>query len=166
MMRLGVKVERLNLVCDSLQAALSNADMVYHLAVQSGLYSQASPAKYQRNNPLATETLLKACSELSVPPFFVHISTSSVYGKSATGTETDVANPISDYGFSKLASEQIALSYSQKNQVLTCVMRLFSVYGPRERPEKLFMKLMNHIVRDKEFPLFEGNLNHNDLLPA
>ena len=39
-------------------------------------------------------------------------------------------------------------------------MRLFSVYGPRERPEKLFMKLMNHIVRDKEFPLFEGSLNH------
>ena len=160
MMRLGVKVERLDLVCDPLQAALSNADMVYHLAAQSGLSSQASPAKYQRNNPLATETLLKACSELSVPPFFVHISTSSVYGKSATGTETDVVNPISDYGFSKLAAEKIALSYSQKNQVLTCVMRLFSVYGPRERPEKLFMKLINHMLRDKEFPLFEGSLNH------
>ena len=39
-------------------------------------------------------------------------------------------------------------------------MRLFSVYGPRERPEKLFMKLMDHIVRDKEFPFFEGRLNH------
>lgn len=160
MIRMGVKVERLDLVCDPLQAALSNADMVYHLAAQSGLSSQASPAIYQRNNPLATETLLKACSALNVPPFFVHISTSSVYGKSATGTETAVANPISDYGFSKLASEQIALSYSQRNKVLTCVMRLFSVYGPRERPEKLFMKLMNHIARDKEFPLFDGSLDH------
>ena len=160
MIRMGVKVERLDLVCDPLQVALSNADMVYHLAAQSGLSSQASPAIYQRNNPLATETLLKACSALNVPPFFVHISTSSVYGKSATGTETAVANPISDYGFSKLASEQIALSYSQRNKVLTCVMRLFSVYGPRERPEKLFMKLMNHIARDKEFPLFDGSLDH------
>ena len=44
--------------------------------------------------------------------------------------------------------------------MLACVMRLFSVYGPRERPEKLFMKLINHMVRDKEFPLFEGSLVH------
>ena len=105
MVHLGVKVERLYLVYDPLQAVLSNADMVYHLAAQSGLSSQASPEVYQRNNPLATETLLKACSALKVPPFFVHILTSSVYGKSATETETAVAKPIYDYGFSKLASE-------------------------------------------------------------
>lgn len=160
MMRLGVKLERLDLACDSLETALSNADMVYHLAAQSGLSSHVSPAMYRRNNPLATEALLKACSALSFPPFFVHISTSSVYGRCATGTETSVVNPISDYGSSKLAAEQIALEYSQKNKVIACAMRLFSVYGPRERPEKLFMKLMNHIVRDKEFPLFEGSLDH------
>ena len=64
MMRLGVKVERLDLVCDPLQIALSNAGIVYHLAAQSGLSPQASPAIYQRTNSLATEILLKACSAI------------------------------------------------------------------------------------------------------
>ena len=91
---------------------------------------------------------------------FINISTSSVYGIDATGDETTEPKPTSYYGVTKLAAEQLVLAYARDEGFPACSLRLFSVYGPRERPEKLYPKLIRCILEDREFPLYEGSQDH------
>jgi nucleoside-diphosphate-sugar epimerase len=60
----------------------------------------------------------------------------------------------------KLAAEQLVLAMARDRGFPACSLRLFSVYGPRERPEKLYPRLIAAILADKEFPLFEGSASH------
>jgi nucleoside-diphosphate-sugar epimerase len=60
----------------------------------------------------------------------------------------------------KLAAEQLVLAYARDQGFPGCSIRLFSVYGPRERPEKLYTRLIGSILDDKELPLFEGSEGH------
>jgi nucleoside-diphosphate-sugar epimerase len=60
----------------------------------------------------------------------------------------------------KLAAEQLVLAYQRDRGLPACSLRLFSVYGPRERPDKLYPKLIRALCEDGEFPLFEGSEHH------
>jgi nucleoside-diphosphate-sugar epimerase len=68
--------------------------------------------------------------------------------------------PTSYYGATKLCAEQLALAEFRERGFPACSLRLYSVYGPRERPEKLFPKLIKAILEDKAFPLFEDSAAH------
>ncbi|MBI3917245.1 MAG: NAD-dependent epimerase/dehydratase family protein [Betaproteobacteria bacterium] len=68
--------------------------------------------------------------------------------------------PASAYGVTKLAAEQRVLSYARDEGVPACSLRLFSVIGPRERPEKLYTRLIGCILEDREFPLHDGSQSH------
>ncbi|KKS28025.1 MAG: hypothetical protein UU86_C0014G0002 [candidate division WWE3 bacterium GW2011_GWC1_42_102] len=91
---------------------------------------------------------------------FINISTSSVYGMHATEDETTSPKPTSYYGVTKLAAEQLALSYHRDKNLPVASARLFSVYGERERPEKLFPKLIYSILKEEPFPLHRGSQKH------
>ena len=156
----GVRIERLDLACDQLEEAVADAELVFHLAAQSGLADHVSLDLYVRNNLIATHALLEMCASCKKPPFLVNISTSSVYGRSATAAETTVPKPISYYGVTKLAAEQLALAYWRERRLPVCSIRMFSVYGPRERPEKLYTKLISSILQGEEFPLYDGSQYH------
>lgn len=156
----GVPIERLDLACDRLEGAIANAELVFHLAAQPGIAAGVPQDAYVRNNLVATHALLEACASCKRRPFLVNVSTSSVYGRRATAEETAEPEPISHYGATKLAAEQLALAYWRKHRLPVCSMRLFSVYGPRERPEKLYMKLISSILQGEEFPLYDGSLHH------
>ena len=156
----GVRVERIDLTCDSLREALADAEVIYHLAAQPGLSPYIANEKYNRNNLVATRALVEACCTLQHPPFLVNISTSSVYGLHATADETAVPAPVSVYGETKLAAERLALTCGREHDFPVCSARLFPVYGPRERPEKLYMKLIQCLSRGEEFPLYAGSLDH------
>ena len=156
----GVQVERLDLACDRLEGAIADAELVFHLAAQPGIAAGVPPDAYVRNNLVATRALLEACASCKRRPFLINISTSSVYGRRAIAAETAVPQPISCYGETKLAAEQLALAYWRERRLPVCSMRLFSVYGPRERPEKLYMKLITSILQGEEFPLYNGSLHH------
>ena len=156
----GVRIEQLDLACDKLEGALADAELVFHLAAQPGLAARVPPDAYVRNNLVATRALLEACARSKRRPFLVNISTSSVYGRRATAAETAVPAPISYYGATKLAAEQLALAYWRERKLPVCSMRLFSVYGPRERPEKLYMKLISSILQGEDFPLYDGSQDH------
>lgn len=156
----GVQVERLDLACDKLEGAIADAELVFHLAAQPGIAAGVPPDAYVRNNLVATRALLEACASGKRRPFLVNIATSSVYGRLAIAAETAVPQPISQYGATKLAAEQLALAYWRERRLPVCSMRLFSVYGPRERPEKLYMKLITSILQGEEFPLYDGSLHH------
>jgi nucleoside-diphosphate-sugar epimerase len=91
---------------------------------------------------------------------FINIATSSVYGIEATVNETVPPAPVSFYGSTKLAAEQLVLGLQRLNKLNACSIRLYSVYGPRERPEKLYTKLIESLFNGIPFPLFEGSLKH------
>lgn len=156
----GVPVLRLDLAADDLHEAARGVEAVYHLAAQPGL-SDATPfAVFERNNVHATFRLLEAVRNEPSLRLFVNISTSSVYGANATGDETSEPRPTSYYGVTKLAAEQLVLAASRERGLPACSMRLFSVYGPRERPEKLYPRLIRAILEGTEFPLFDGSEHH------
>lgn len=156
----GCRVIECDLSKDDLSSLVSSVDVLYHLAAQPGISSSVSFEDYNRNNVIATYRLLEACSKVPGFKLFANISTSSVYGKFACDTEETVPKPVSYYGVTKLAAEQLALSYQRNKGLPVTSVRLFSVYGERERPEKLFPKLIRSILESTPFPIFEGSMDH------
>ncbi|HEY0734485.1 MAG TPA: NAD-dependent epimerase/dehydratase family protein [Herpetosiphonaceae bacterium] len=156
----GVTFMPLDLAQDDLSAALRDVQIVYHLAAQPGLSATTTFETYVRNNITATHRLLEAAKASPSFQGLLNISTSSVYGYDATGDETAEPKPTSFYGVTKLAGEQLVLAYARDHGMPNCSLRLFSVYGPRERPEKLYHGLIRSMFEDREFPIFEGSEEH------
>ena len=156
----GVKIMELDLAEDDLSDAVKGVDIIYHSAAQPGISAETPFETYVRNNIIATYKLLEAARNLASLKLFVNISTSSVYGAHARDSEETAPKPTSYYGVTKLAAEQLVLSYNRAWRLPAWSLRLFSVYGERERPEKLYPKLIRSILEDRAFPLFEGSENH------
>jgi UDP-glucuronate 4-epimerase len=157
----GIEVQRLDLRTDDLSGLITeNIDYIFHFAAQPGIAITNTFEDYFSNNILGTQRLLTAIEPLKSKPFFVNISTSSVYGLSATLIEDQEPLPASWYGVTKLAAEQLVLAYSRRNLLQSCSLRLYSVYGPRERPDKLYARLIDCGLNDKYFPLYNGSLEH------
>jgi nucleoside-diphosphate-sugar epimerase len=157
----GIAFLPLDLAVDDLQPVVQDIEIVYHSAAQPGLSATSTFQTYVRNNITATYRLLEAVKSTGNLRAFVYLSTSSVYGAIATGDEETEPKPTSHYGVTKLAAEQLALSYQRVQGLPACALRLFSVYGPRERPEKLYSKLIRSILDDRAFPLYEGSELHH-----
>lgn len=157
----GVALHRLDLTTDDLTSALEGVEFVFHLAGQPGISASTPLADYVRNNVVATDKLLLACQRQSSLRCFVNVSTSSVYGRHAYDLEDAAPKPTSYYGVTKLAAEQLALALHREQGFPACSLRIFSVYGPRERPEKLYPKLIRSILTNTPFPLYEGSREHS-----
>jgi nucleoside-diphosphate-sugar epimerase len=140
---------------------LAGVDLVFHLAAQAGV--RASWSKnfivYTRNNIEATQLLLEA-SKLFKLKKFVFASTSSVYGdiEEIPMKEESILKPISPYGVTKVAAEDLCHLY-WKNFDVPCVsLRYFTVYGPRQRPDMGFYKFLLAVLEDRTITIFEdGN---------
>jgi nucleoside-diphosphate-sugar epimerase len=155
----GVKTLILDLAIDGLDEAVDGVEAVYHLAAQPGL-SALPFSTYERNNVIATERLLMAARSDSALCLFANIATSSIYGIDATHDENAVPRPASWYGVTKLAAEQLVLAAQREVGFPACSFRLFSVYGPRERPDKLYPRLIHSILAEEPFSLFVGSEHH------
>ena len=156
----NIVIKTVDLAENSLNDFVADIDFIYHFAAQPGISSHVSFDIYYRNNILATFRLLEAAKVNNRLKGFINIATSSIYGKDATGDERTEPKPTSYYGVTKLAAEQLVLASTRDQGFPACSLRLFSVYGPRERPEKLYPKLIESIFNDKEFPLHEGSEKH------
>ncbi len=157
----GIEVIEIDLN-DNLQTVFQNPyDFIYHLAAQPGISAETPLSDYVTNNIFATQNLLDAVAKYNPNvKSFINIATSSVYGLVANVDENVPAKPISFYGSTKLAAEQLVLGQQRLGKLKACSIRLYSVYGPRERPEKLYTKLIENLYADKAFPLFEGSVKH------
>lgn len=156
----GITVLPLDLSEADLSAAVQGVEIVYHAAAQPGISASTPFQTYVKNNVNATYRLVEALRPSDTFRGLINISTSSVYGFEATKDETAETKPASYYGVTKLAAEQLILAYHRDRGFPACSMRLYSVYGPRERPEKLYPKLIGCILEDRPFPLFEGSEHH------
>jgi len=135
-------------------------DYIFHFAAQPGISSTSTFEDYFTNNILATKLLADHALNCEALKLFVNIGTSSIYGLEATFPETKAPEPASYYGVTKLAAEQLVLQHSRMKQFKACSLRLYSVIGPRERPEKMYTKLIELGLKDEPFPLFEGSESH------
>lgn len=156
----GAEFWETDLAVDDLYDAINDIDVIFHLAGQPGISTVLPFDIFARNNMVATARLLDSALTRGGMKAFINISTSSVYGSNACGDESSATAPTSTYGSTKLAAEQLVLSRACVGSLPACSLRLYSVYGPRERPDKLYTRLIASLLEDREFPLFEGSLEH------
>jgi nucleoside-diphosphate-sugar epimerase len=149
----------LDLRTDDLSAALEGVDTVFHLAAMGGLLlSWTNFDLYMTCNIQGTQRLLEAARKAGTVRKFVHASTSSVYGADVTGPETTTPRPVSPYGITKLAAEHLVLTYDRQFDVPSTVLRYFSVYGPRQRPDMGYYIFIDSILHDRPITVFgDGN---------
>lgn len=146
----GVETHRVDLADPGLADLLSGVDAVVNLAALTGLDPDASAADYRRANVEATGSLVEACLGAGVGRL-VHASTSSVYGAVAEGDETAPLEPISEYGRTKLEGERLVLGAATERGLPATVLRYFSVYGPGQRPDMGYRRLIASVLEESEF---------------
>ena len=157
----GISVLVKDLCDEDLKDVLPNdIDYIFHFAAQPGISSTSSFEDYLSNNIIATKNLVDYALQCHDLKLFVNIGTSSIYGLEATYTENVAPKPTSYYGVTKLAAEQLSLQKSREKQMKACSLRLYSVIGPRERPEKMYTKLIACGFNNEAFPLYEGSDKH------
>jgi UDP-glucuronate 4-epimerase len=139
----------LDLRTAELSGALAGVETVFHVAAQAGLVRSWSEFdSYMTCNIQATQRLLEAAVKQKVQ-HLINISTSSVYGRFATGNEESPLAPISPYGITKLAAEQLCRAYAANFNLPVTVLRLYSVYGPRQRPDMGYNIFIRSILNDE-----------------
>ena len=140
-----------------LPALLKDKTHVFHLAAQAGVRkSWGSDFRvYTDNNVDATQQLLEACVGLPLHRV-VYASSSSVYGDNVSipMREDALPQPVSPYGVTKLAAEQLCYLYHANHRVPTTSVRYFTVYGPRQRPDMAFHKFMKAVLRGEQVTLY------------
>jgi UDP-glucuronate 4-epimerase len=132
-------------------------DCVVHLAARAGvLPSLVDPLAYEETNVRGTFTLLEAARRNGVPRF-IFGSSSSVYGvnsKVPFSEDDPLANPISPYAATKIAGEAACRVYSQLYDLRVVCLRLFTVYGARQRPDLAIHKFARLISAGQPVPIF------------
>jgi UDP-glucuronate 4-epimerase len=142
-------VSRLDLAEDEL--ALDGFDGVFHLAGQPGVRSSFGEFDvYVRRNIVATQKVFERAARAGVR--VVLASSSSVYGDAERYPTPEDAppSPISPYGITKLACEHLAHAY----KLDAVLLRYFTVYGPRQRPDMAFARVVGALTRGASFELY------------
>jgi nucleoside-diphosphate-sugar epimerase len=143
------RFERRDLRHDDCSDLVRDVDVVFHLAAMPGLVRSWSDFDlYTTCNVQATQRLLEAVRAAG-PKLgrFIHISTSSVYGRFASGDESLPLKPTSPYGVTKLAAEQLCRAFEESYNLPLVVLRYFSVYGPRQRPDMGYNIFINALLK-------------------
>ena len=139
-----------------LEPILAGADGVFHLAGQPGVRASwgESFRLYLDRNVRASQRLFEAAAAAGVRVVFA--SSSSVYGDAEAypTAEEVVPRPISPYGITKLACEHLAAAIGKARGLEAVVLRYFTVYGPRQRPDMAFTAMLEALARGERFRLF------------
>lgn len=140
-------------------------DAIAHLAAKAGVRpSIIDPIGYQETNVYGTQNLLEFAKEKNIKQF-VYASSSSVYGinPNLPWKETDyVLNPISPYASSKISGELLGHVYSHIHKIRFIGLRLFTVYGPRQRPDLAIHKFVKNGIEGKPIPFYGDGTTKRD----
>ena len=139
-------------------------DYVFHQAAQAGV--RASWGKsfeiYTRKNIEATQWLLEFYKDREIKKF-VYASSSSVYGDAELPMKEDsLLKPVSPYGVTKLAGENLCYLYYKNYGVPVISLRYFTVYGPRQRPDMAIHKFGKAIFDEEEIMVYGEGMQTRD----
>lgn len=140
-------------------------DVVVHLAARAGVRpSLVDPNLYHRVNVIGSQHILDACREFA-PSHLVFASSSSVYGGCTEvpfREDNPVMRPISPYAATKRMNELMAHVYSHVYGLKITMLRFFTVYGPRQRPDMAIHKFTQLIDQGKPVPMFGDGSTRRD----
>ena len=152
----GFDVLELDLADADLGGLCDGVDGVFHLAGQPGVRASwgADFELYVRRNVLVTQRLFEAAAAQGVRVVFA--SSSSVYGNAEQypTPETVRPQPVSPYGITKLACEHLAAANAEAFGLDCVLLRYFTVYGPRQRPDMAFTAMLEALALGSQFQLF------------
>lgn len=136
---------------------LRDRSHVFHLAAQAGVRKSWGTdfGVYIFNNIDATHRLLEACAAAGIERL-VYASSSSVYGDNVSipMREDALPQPVSPYGVTKLAAEQLCYLYHVNHGVPAVSLRYFTVYGPRQRPDMGFHRFLRAALREEPITVY------------
>jgi nucleoside-diphosphate-sugar epimerase len=133
---------------DDLAPWVDGVDAVINEAALAGLpRSWTDVETYVTCNLLGLARLIDACQAAGTARF-VQASTSSVYGLEAVGDEEQPTRPVSPYGVSKLAAEHLLMAHVHATGFPATILRYFSIYGPRQRPDMAYHRFIEACRRD------------------
>jgi nucleoside-diphosphate-sugar epimerase len=148
----GLDVRRIDLAVDELD--FSGFDGVFHLAGQPGIRSFGGVFPlYLERNVLASQRLFESAARDGVRVVFA--SSSSVYGEAERypTPEDTPPSPVSPYGITKLTCEHLAWAYARSFGLDAVVLRYFNAFGPRQRPDMAFTKVLRALSAGEPFDL-------------
>jgi UDP-glucose 4-epimerase len=149
--------EELDLVDDDLRKALDGAEVVFHLAARCGVRNGRRNQfdHYVRDNVLATQRLVEAVAGVPVKRL-VYASCSSVYGDAERlpTKESSIPRPLSSYGLTKLAAENLIHLYGRNVGLPAVSLRYFYVYGPRQRPDMAIARFIQGLTHGSQIEVF------------
>jgi nucleoside-diphosphate-sugar epimerase len=152
----SLDIVRADLTKAPLEELFAGAGGIFHLAGQPGVRASwgADFELYLSRNVLASQRVFEAACALGIRVMFA--SSSSIYGDAETYPTPENARPlpISPYGITKLMCEHLARAYA-RGAGLDCVsLRYFTVYGPRQRPDMAFTRMLFALARSETFELY------------
>ncbi len=137
----------------NLKDLFKGVSTVYHLAAQAGSRSWVDFQTYTANNILTTQRVLEACKENGSKIIFS--SSSLVYGSSKKKTQEDSKlNPTSPYVLTKEFGEKLCKLYHDTFDLNALVLRFYTVYGPRQRPDLAMSVFTEKIFNNKEVEIY------------
>ena len=153
----GRPLQRVDLAADEID--FSGLDGVFHLAGQPGVRSFGDVFdRYVRRNVLATQRVFEAAVRSGVKVVFA--SSSSIYGEAEKypTPEDTPPRPLSPYGITKLSCEHLSRAYERSFGLDCVVLRYFTIYGPRQRPDMAFTRIATHLATGTPFELYGDGL--------
>tara|TARA_B100000767_G_C19755003_1_gene532561 strand:+ start:1520 stop:2503 length:984 start_codon:yes stop_codon:yes gene_type:complete len=144
---------------DSVYKSMKNCDAVIHLAALIGIpYSYISPTAYLKTNTEGTLNILESAKNLKIKQVIV-TSTSEVYGSKLKGklNENDELKAQSPYAASKIAADQLSLSYYRSFDLPIKIIRPFNTYGPRQSARAVIPTILTQALKNQKIKI--GNLN-------
>jgi nucleoside-diphosphate-sugar epimerase len=149
--------KKADILSTDLSEYLREIDIIYHLASQPGVRGSWGKnfSIYVKNNIHATQILLEACIDLPIKKF-IYASSSSVYGDvSILPVKEDAPlKPISPYGVTKLAGENLAFLYYKAYGIPVVSLRYFTVFGAKQRPDMAFSRFLKAALNDEPIQIF------------
>jgi UDP-glucuronate 4-epimerase len=150
----GVSAHQLDLRYDDLNVLPNTITHVINEAAMPGLgLSWQDFDLYSSCNLGGLSRLIEATTKWPLERF-VQISTSSVYGASAVGDENQPLEPVSPYGVTKLAAENLVFAHKRDSGFPAVILRYFSVYGPGQRPDMAYRKFIQKALDGDPITLF------------
>jgi nucleoside-diphosphate-sugar epimerase len=158
-------LHEIDLAAHPLDRILEGIDVVYHLAAQAGVRGSFGEGfeHYVHHNVHASQRLLEAATRHSVERF-VYASSSSVYGNAISYPTAETADraPVSPYGMTKCATEDLAGVYGRNQGLHTVGLRYFTAYGPRQRPDMAFSRFFSAALAGEPLSILGDGLQVRD----